>query len=469
MTPGAVRRDDGRDRGAARGLARPRRCCAPRARCSRTRASSRLYGQVSETEAQNAPEDEADGDDAKVRLPAIAEGDVLELREASGGGPRDAAAAALQRGLAREVHGGERHRPPLHLRRHPAQDRAARVRAQEGPPLHPDAARPPRRRPDEGGLRRLLPDRVHGADGGGARRGRGGQGRLAPGAAPTSTASSRRTASARRSRCTRSRPGDAAGARGVHGLPPDQRPRRHLPRERPPAEAAHGQERPLHRVQRLPRVHLDRRHPRDGGRPRRHVGARGTDLRRVRQPDAAAHGAERARPSSAAPRTPSAATSSTSRSRAARPEARPDEPTGEKCPRLRPRPREAARPLRRVRVLLELPELPVQAAQARDAHRRHLPRVPQGTDPRAQGPLRPLLRLRALPRVHEELPRAPGAEAVSEVRDRVPARARAQGRAFYVCETEGCDYDEPAATSTATRSPPRSPRRPARPPWSPRR
>ena len=42
----------------------------------------RLYGQVSETEAQNAPEDEADGDDAKVRLPAIAEGDVLELREA---------------------------------------------------------------------------------------------------------------------------------------------------------------------------------------------------------------------------------------------------------------------------------------------------------------------------------------------------------------------------------------------------
>ena len=42
----------------------------------------RLYGQVSETEAQNAPEDEAEGDDAKVRLPAIAEGDVLALREA---------------------------------------------------------------------------------------------------------------------------------------------------------------------------------------------------------------------------------------------------------------------------------------------------------------------------------------------------------------------------------------------------
>ena len=43
----------------------------------------RLYGQVSETEAQNAPEDEADGDEAKVRLPAIAQGDVLALREAT--------------------------------------------------------------------------------------------------------------------------------------------------------------------------------------------------------------------------------------------------------------------------------------------------------------------------------------------------------------------------------------------------
>ena len=42
----------------------------------------RLYGQVSETEAQNAPEEEGEGDDAKVRLPAIAEGDVLALREA---------------------------------------------------------------------------------------------------------------------------------------------------------------------------------------------------------------------------------------------------------------------------------------------------------------------------------------------------------------------------------------------------
>ena len=42
----------------------------------------RLYGQVAETEPQNAPEDEGEGDESKVRLPAIAQGDVLELREA---------------------------------------------------------------------------------------------------------------------------------------------------------------------------------------------------------------------------------------------------------------------------------------------------------------------------------------------------------------------------------------------------
>jgi DNA topoisomerase-1 len=45
----------------------------------------RVYGQVSETEAQNAPEDDAEGDDSKVRLPPIGEGDRLELRESSVG------------------------------------------------------------------------------------------------------------------------------------------------------------------------------------------------------------------------------------------------------------------------------------------------------------------------------------------------------------------------------------------------
>jgi DNA topoisomerase-1 len=43
----------------------------------------RLYGQVAEDpNAQNAPEEEGEGDETKVRLPAIATGDALALREA---------------------------------------------------------------------------------------------------------------------------------------------------------------------------------------------------------------------------------------------------------------------------------------------------------------------------------------------------------------------------------------------------
>ena len=185
------------------GLARRRRRCAPPARCSRTPASSASTARSPTTEAHERAGGRGRGRRREGPPARARRGRRARAARGAGRGPRDAAAAALQRGLAREVHGGERHRPALHLRRHPAQDRAARVRAQEGPALHPDAARPPRRRPDEGGLRGLLPDRVHGPDGGGARRGRGGQGRLAPGPAPTSTASSRRTATARRRRCTR--------------------------------------------------------------------------------------------------------------------------------------------------------------------------------------------------------------------------------------------------------------------------
>ena len=42
----------------------------------------RLYGQVAESETQNAPEEEGEGDESKVRLPPLAEGDRPELREA---------------------------------------------------------------------------------------------------------------------------------------------------------------------------------------------------------------------------------------------------------------------------------------------------------------------------------------------------------------------------------------------------
>ena len=42
----------------------------------------RVYGQLADTESQNAPEDDAEGDDSKVRLPALTQGDQPELREA---------------------------------------------------------------------------------------------------------------------------------------------------------------------------------------------------------------------------------------------------------------------------------------------------------------------------------------------------------------------------------------------------
>ena len=46
----------------------------------------RLYGQVAEDpKAENAPEEEGEGDETKVRLPALAEGDRPELREAQVG------------------------------------------------------------------------------------------------------------------------------------------------------------------------------------------------------------------------------------------------------------------------------------------------------------------------------------------------------------------------------------------------
>ena len=126
-------------------------------------------------------------------------------------------------------------------------------------------------------------------------------------------------------------------------------------------------------------------------------------------------------------------------------EARPDVPTGEKCPACGHDLVDEARPLRRLRRLHELPRLPLPAAEAGHDDRRHLPGVPDGRDPRPQGALRPVLRLLELPVLPEELPRAPGARSACPacaapyllVRDR-------KAGAFYVCEKEGCDFDEKA-------------------------
>ena len=63
--PVAERRDHGRHRGATRGLGRARGRCARPARCSRTRASCASTRRSPRPRPQNAPEDEADGDDAQ--------------------------------------------------------------------------------------------------------------------------------------------------------------------------------------------------------------------------------------------------------------------------------------------------------------------------------------------------------------------------------------------------------------------
>ena len=71
------------------------------------------------------------------------------------------------------------------------------LRPPQGPPVHPDRARAHGHRAPDPVLRRLLRDVLHGAHGGGARRGRGGQALLDEGARRSSTRPSRATATAR--------------------------------------------------------------------------------------------------------------------------------------------------------------------------------------------------------------------------------------------------------------------------------
>ena len=120
-------------------------------------------------------EDEEETDKDTPKLPPLTEGETLEARRGRAREEGDAAAAALQRGVARQVPRGERHRPPVDLRRDPAQDRGAALRPPPGPPLHPDRPRPHGHRAPDPVLRRFLRDLLHGAHGRGPRRGRGGQ------------------------------------------------------------------------------------------------------------------------------------------------------------------------------------------------------------------------------------------------------------------------------------------------------
>ncbi len=77
-------------------------------------------------------EDEEDTDKDTPKLPPLTAGRDVEARRGRAREEGDAAAAALQRGVARQVPRGERHRPPVDLRRDPAQDRGARATSTAG-------------------------------------------------------------------------------------------------------------------------------------------------------------------------------------------------------------------------------------------------------------------------------------------------------------------------------------------------
>ena len=114
------------------------------------------------------------------------------------------------------------------------------------------------------------------------------------------------------------------------------------------AEAAHGQERPLHRLQRVPGLHLHAEHPRARGGRRRRLRDREHDVRGVRLADEAApepHGLDLPR-LHGVPEMPQRR-QRRGRGRQGRGAARRAD--GGEVPALRPRPRPAPRPLRRLR------------------------------------------------------------------------------------------------------------------------
>ena len=121
-------------------------------------------------------------DDAERTLPPLAVGDATTRR----GGRPDAAlhraAAALHGGEPDQGPRGERDRPPVHVRGDDLHDRRSRLRRGPRAAAPPGAGRRGRHGPPGRPFRRVRRSRVHGPDGGGARRGRPRRTRL--GAAP---------------------------------------------------------------------------------------------------------------------------------------------------------------------------------------------------------------------------------------------------------------------------------------------
>ena len=140
-------------------------------------------------------DDEAEDDDESAQLPALAEGDATDRPRRHPDPALHRAAAALHRGDPDQGARGARHRPPVDLRRDDLDHRRPRLRPDRGAPAAPEPVAGHRHRPARRALRRLRRPRVHGAHGGGARRGRPRRARVgaaAPGVLPAAARPGRR-------------------------------------------------------------------------------------------------------------------------------------------------------------------------------------------------------------------------------------------------------------------------------------
>ncbi len=111
-------------------------------------------------------------DEAERTLPALTEGEVTTVTRGDPDPALHRAATALHRGHAHQVPRGARDRPAVDLRRDDLDDRRPGLRRGEGAPPAPGVRRRDRHRPARRSLRRVRRPRVHGANGGRARRGR---------------------------------------------------------------------------------------------------------------------------------------------------------------------------------------------------------------------------------------------------------------------------------------------------------
>ena len=149
----------------------------------RASATKVLFDGFARVYTEGRDDDAADDDEETGRLPALAEGDATSVSRRDADPALHRAAAALHRGDADQGARGARHRPPVDLRGDDLDDHRPRLRPGRGAAAAPGARRRDRHRPARRALRRLRRRRVHGPDGGGARRGRPRRARLGAAAA----------------------------------------------------------------------------------------------------------------------------------------------------------------------------------------------------------------------------------------------------------------------------------------------